>query len=159
MLLPALLGYHRYVITGDSMTGTYDRGSVLYSQEVPVEELREGDVITYVPPRSSSGNLVTHRIISIRDTRDGERVLRTKGDANKTADPGRFTLDGPTQARASFAIPYLGYAYAALSVREVRMAVIGLPAALIALALLVGLWRQAGEDAERKRRSVSQAEA
>jgi signal peptidase len=45
------------------------------------------------------------------------------------------------------AIPYAGYAFAALAIREVRMAVIGLPALLIALVLLVRLWRDAGEEA------------
>ena len=53
MLIPAALGYHRYVITGDSMSGSIDRGSIAFDDEVPVSELREGDVITYDPPQSS----------------------------------------------------------------------------------------------------------
>ena len=43
----------------------------------------------------------------------------------------------------------LGYGLAALAIREVRMAVIGLPALLIAVALLARLWREAGEEARR----------
>jgi signal peptidase len=149
MLVPALLGLDRYVITGDSMAGAYDRGSIVYERQVAVGELEVGDVITYTPPPGAGPQgKVTHRIVSIEE-RAGERVFRTKGDANRARDPWTFTLDQPVQARVEFAIPYLGYAFAALSVREVRMVVIGAPALLVAVALLAGLWREAGAEAER----------
>ena len=35
VLVPALLGYQRYVITSGSMTGTYDRGSLVFDKVVP----------------------------------------------------------------------------------------------------------------------------
>lgn len=146
MVVPAALGYERYVITGDSMDGTYDRGSILFSGQVPTEEVAVGDVITYEPPPgASSDGLVTHRVVSIKQ-RDGKRVYRTAGDANGSRDPWRFELTEPTQARASFHVPYLGYGLAALSVREVRMLVIGLPAMLIAITMGARLWRDAGGD-------------
>jgi signal peptidase len=44
-------------------------------------------------------------------------------------------------------IPYAGFVLAALSQRELRMLVVGLPALLIALMSLAGLWREAGTDA------------
>jgi signal peptidase len=158
MIVPAAVGLQRYVITGDSMSGTYDRGSILYSQEVPVDELEVGDVITYEPPRSEGiDGLVTHRIVSIDNLRRG-LVFRTKGDANAKADPWRFDLEGPTQARAEFDMPFVGYAFAALGIREVRMALIGLPALLIALALLVRLWRDAGEEARRRAEPAASGE-
>jgi signal peptidase len=72
----------------------------------------------------------------------GQRVLRTKGDANRAPDLwGEFVLRGAKQVRVAFYIPYVGYALGALSERKVRMVVIGLPALLIALATLAGLWR------------------
>ncbi len=147
MLAPPLLGYERYVITGGSMGEAYERGSILYARAVPIEELRIGDVITYdPPPKANVEGLVTHRIVSIvRD--DGELAFATKGDANEHRDPWQFTLDGPTQARAELELPYLGYAFAALAIREVRIALIGLPALIIALVLVARLWREAGEEA------------
>lgn len=149
-LAPALLGYERYAITGGSMTGSYDRGSILYAKAVPVSALRVGDVITYRPPRGEGpGGLVTHRIASI-GADGGERLFRTKGDANEHVDPWTFTLDRPTQARASFAVPYLGYVIGALSIRPVRMLLIGLPALLIALMLVGRMWREAGEELRRR---------
>lgn len=150
-IVPALLGYERYAITSGSMDGSYDRGSVAYADTVPVSDLRVGDVITYSPPRGESADeLLTHRIASIHRDREGELVFRTKGDANQHVDPWRFQLDGPTQARVSFGVPYVGYALAALSIKPIRMLVIGLPALLIALMLLARMWREAGEELRRR---------
>jgi signal peptidase I len=142
LVLPALAGYQRYAIVSGSMTGTYDRGSVVFDEVVPVSELRVGDVITYKPPAGSGPTgLVTHRISAITRDRDGSRVFRTKGDANQVADPWTFELAGPRQARVRAGVPYVGYAIAALSDRRLRMLIVGLPAALIALSSLAGLWR------------------
>lgn len=145
MLVPAVLGFDRYVITGDSMTGSYDRGSIIFERPVPVSELRAGDVITFEPPGGAgSQGLVTHRILEIKPDQGAGPVLRTKGDANAAPDPWEMTLEQPTQARAAFGIPYVGYAFAALSIKWVRMLVIGLPALLVAVAVLAGLWRESG---------------
>ena len=151
MLVPATLGLQRYVITGGSMTGTYNRGSIVFDHPVPVAELRVGDVITYRPPPTTGvDGLVTHRIVSIgRDARRGD-IFRTKGDANPKPDPWRFALARPTQARVAFALPYLGYGLATLSLRFVRMLVIGVPAILIAIVLIARLWREAGEEARAR---------
>jgi signal peptidase len=146
MIVPPLLGYERYVIAGGSMDGAYDRGSIVFDEVVAVSELRVGDVITYDPPAEAGvEGPLTHRIVSIRD-RGGERYFRTEGDANQSPDPWRFTLDQPTQARVAFHVPYVGYALAALSVRWVRMLLIGLPALVIAIALAVRLWQDAGAE-------------
>jgi signal peptidase I len=159
VLVPAALGYERYVITSGSMAGSYDRGSIVYARPVPVGSLAVGDVITFAPPRvHTGGGLVTHRIASIgRDAR-GRRVFRTKGDANRSADPWKFSLARPTQPRAAFRVPHAGYLLAALSVREVRMAAIGGPALLIALGVLARLWAEAGAE-QRRRREAAAREA
>jgi signal peptidase len=150
MLVPSLLGFQRYVITGGSMTGTFDRGSIVYDRVVPTSQLRVGDVITYKPPPVAQvRHPITHRIVAMWRDRHGVPFYRTKGDANRTPDLWKFTLPHSNQARVSFHVPYLGYVYSALGVRAVRMVVIGLPALLIALATLASLWRDAGRDARR----------
>jgi signal peptidase len=143
MLVPPLAGYERYVITGGSMSGAIERGAIVYARAVPVDDLRVGDVITYSPPRGAApASKVTHRIVWAGRGASGARAFRTKGDANRAADPWRFELSGPTQARVAAHVPYVGYALAALGVRWVRVVVIGVPAALIAIAVLAGAWRE-----------------
>lgn len=151
LLIPAALGYQRYVIVSGSMTGTYDRGSIVFDKEVPAGDLRVGDPITYEPPPNASPEkLLTHRIVWIGHNSTGERIYRTKGDANETADPWTFSLDKPTQAKVAFSVPYLGYILAALSIPTVRMLAIGIPAVVVAFLILAGIWRDAGEESRRR---------
>jgi signal peptidase len=128
-LVPALLGYDRYVVTGGSMAGSIPRGSLVYERAEPVEHLRSGDVITYV----HDGARLTHRIAWTGRDGQGRRLFTTKGDANPAPDPWRFTLPRDTQPVARFHVPLAGYALSALAIRALRMLVIGLPALVIAL--------------------------
>ena len=157
LVAPSLLGWERYVIVSGSMTGTYDRGSLVFDEVVPVESLKVGDVITYKPPPGSGPHgLVTHRIAKIsKDPKSGERVYRTKGDANQVADPWKFLLPDKEQARVVAGVPKVGFVLAALAQREIRMLIIGLPALLIALFVMGGLWRDAGREAEAQAATAS----
>ena len=149
LVVPAVLGYQRYVIVSGSMTGSYDRGSLVFDDVVPTRDLKVGDVITYTPPPGSGPTgLVTHRIAAITRDAQGTRY-RTKGDANAAADPWTFTLRGERQARVVASVPWAGYALSALSDRRVRLLVVGVPALLIAITALGGLWRESGAAAER----------
>ena len=151
MVLPPLFGYQRYVITGASMTGSIDKGSVLFSKKVPESQLKVGDVITYQPPKGfGPRELVTHRIVSIKRSQSGAPVFQTKGDANQAADPWTFTPDQREQARAAVHIPYVGYVFAALGKQSLRIALLAFPAILIALLMLVRVWHEAGEEVRRR---------
>lgn len=138
MLVPALLGYGRYVITGGSMGSALPRGSIAYEKPVPVRRLRVGDVITYTPPASAGvEGRVTHRIVAIGQG----GVMRTKGDANAAPDPWRFTLARAAQPVERFHLPLAGYVIAALAIRVVRVLVIGLPALAVAFVSFARVWR------------------
>lgn len=145
-IVPSAFGLQRYVITGGSMSGSIELGSVVFAEVVPVGDLEVGDVITYMPPPESGiDNLVTHRIVSIEDG-----VYVTKGDANPKKDPWSFQLPQATQARVSYDVPYVGHAFIALADREKRMLLIGVPAgtiALISLVQLLGALRRRPDEA------------
>lgn len=135
-VIPSFLGYERYVLTGGSMSGTYEKGSVVFDRLVPVDELRVGDVISYVPPPDTGVNhLVTHRIVKMTPGRNGT-VLRTRGDANEGTDPWTFSLVDEQQPVVDFAVPHVGYAMIALADRDTRMLLVGVPAGLVALIAL-----------------------
>ena len=137
LLVPGLLGFERYVITGDSMSGTIERGSLVFARAVPVETLAVNDVITYFPPPDSGiTNLVTHRVSAIDVTAEGP-VFYTKGDANESVDPWSFGLTAPTQAKVDFAVPAVGFVFIVLADPPTRIFVLGIPAALVALFCVV----------------------
>jgi len=155
MFVPGLLGLDRYVITGGSMSGTFERGALVFERQVPVSDLRVGDIITYLPP-SESGltELVTHRIVSIEPgtgTSAGP-TFRTQGDANQDPDPWTFTLALDVQPRVEGWLPEVGWIFIALAEPGVRILAIGVPAAIIALLslrdLMRALRRRSEDDAQ-----------
>jgi len=148
-LVPPLLGYQRFVVVGGSMEPTIHRGSVIFDEIVPVEDLRPGDVITFVPPGHTTPS--THRIVSRELDAERSWLFRTKGDANAAPDAQPFVLERPVQARVAFVIPYLGHLFMALGTQTVRMALIVVPAVLIALWMLAGVWRDAGRLVQQER--------
>lgn len=151
MLVPALLGFQRYVILTGSMTGTYNRGSIVFDRPVPVSQLRVGDPITYSPPPGfTSEARVTHRIWSIHRGVNGQRIFKTKGDANKHPDAWSFTLNQPTQDEVVFDVPDVGYVFLILSLRDFRFVLVGVPALIIGLLLLQGFWRAGGVEVRRQ---------
>ncbi len=156
ILVPALLGYQRYIIVGGSMTGTIAKGSVVYERLTPVSQLKVGDIITFVPPGYTEP--VTHRIIAIQQGPGGSPVFQTKGDFNPVRDPWKMSLKGPEQPRYVFHIPCVGYVLAAVAIRKVRMILIGIPAVVIAFSLLWSLWTQAGDDVRRRNDEMLLAE-
>lgn len=141
-VVPSLIGFERYVIVGGSMSGSFERGSVAFEKLTPVSELEVGDVITYQPPAESGlTTLVTHRIVSVKETADGQHLFRTKGDANDKADPWKFTLPEGQQPRVEFTVPLVGHAFMAIADRETRMLLVGVPAGLVCLLGLADLAR------------------
>jgi signal peptidase len=156
-IAPSLFGYSRYVITGPSMTGSHDKGSVVFEKPVAVDQLQVGDVITYLPPPDSGvPNLVTHRIAKMEPAEGGGTVITTKGDANASPDPWQFKLVDDVQPVVRFGVPHAGWLFIALAHREVRMLAIGVPAVLIALAALLDLVRAVRDS---RRRPVDRGQA
>ena len=159
MILPSLLGFHRYVITSGSMEPAIPTGAVVYDKAVAVADLEVGDVITFVPPPEYDIETpVTHRIVEIsaapedqKEKATAGRMFRTKGDANEARDPWLMVLDQPTQDRVEHHVPYVGYVYQWLSTRWVQLLVIGLPALAIAVVIARALWREAGNAVRRER--------
>lgn len=146
VLLPIGLGLERYVMSGDSMDAGPDgisQGSVLFEREVPVSEVRVGDVITYSPPESSGvDGRVTHRVIAIR-----AGGLFTQGDAEPRRDPWVLRGESATVSRVEYTLPFVGYAYLLVAEPGVWLVVV---VSAGALALLLS-----GEI--RRRRRVSPA--
>jgi signal peptidase len=157
LLLPSILGYQRYAITGGSMTGTIDKGSLIYAELVPVSSLHKGDIVTFKPPQGfGKRGTITHRIVWIGRNNTGKPVFRTRGDANDAQDPWKLSFDKSHQPRYAAQIPYVGYMLEALGIRWVRILAVGLPALAIAITILLNLWREAGQADEQQPKPESE---
>ena len=81
-----IFGYYMYDVLTDSMSGTIEPGDVILCKAVEdVNELKEGDIITFKAPNGNYNE--THRIIEIARNEDGSiKYFKTKGDNVKEAD-------------------------------------------------------------------------
>ena len=82
-----LFGHSLFRVVTGSMEPTIPIGSILVSQDVPIEEIEKDDVVCFRSTNPGSGGMiVTHRVVGVYDTPDGIRCLRTKGDNNLSVD-------------------------------------------------------------------------
>lgn len=104
----ALSGYRPVVLSTGSMAPSAPAGSVLVARPVAPERVAVGDIVVM----RRGGSLVSHRVIERIDT-DGIVLVRTKGDANVTADATPYRLAGDHLV-ARWIVPGLGRPLAAV---------------------------------------------
>lgn len=137
----------RPVLSG-SMRPDLPVGGVVVTQRVPLDSLAVGDVAVFHPPVDPRLDYV-HRIIWLR-RRAGELLVRTKGDANATADPWLLHVRGRWGYVARFSVPWIGYAAVWVHSPPVRHAAVigaGVLASVLVASVLI----------DRRRRSRAPA--
>ncbi len=118
-------------------------GSVAFIEDVPAESLEVGDVIVFRPPSAGEAREpLMHRIVSIEEV-EGQRVIRTKGDANDSVDPWELGISGEG-GRLVFFVPYVGYLLWFFQTRLAWAAIVLPAAAYTGLVALRRIWAPAG---------------
>lgn len=135
---PRVLPYKVMYVRSGSMRPTMGVGALAVYVPTPAATLGRGDVIAFSPP-DHPGELVSHRIHKVVDGASG-RTFVTKGDANAEPDPWRVPATG-TGWRMVAAVPFVGYAVAAMTVPAVRFGLVVLLAVWAAAVLLIDMWR------------------
>ncbi len=95
-------GFTPYAIKTQSMEPEIPVNSLAYVSSIEFDELKTGDIITYV---AEDGVTVTHRIVSIDNS---ERMLRLKGDNNEFPD-ALSVKESQVLGKVIFTIPFLGH--------------------------------------------------
>ena len=144
-----LFGYSPYIMYGGSMGSTAPVGSLAFIEIVPAESLNVGDVVVFRPPSTGEAREpVMHRIISVGEV-NGQQVVRTKGDANESADPWELRLTGEG-GRLVFVAPYAGYLLWFVKTRAAWSFVVLPLAAYLGFLALRRIWAPPGRrEAER----------
>lgn len=99
-----LVGLTPYTVLSGSMEPNYHVGSLVYIRDVDPLTLQVNDPVTY---HMTDGTVVTHRIHEVLE-QSGDRIYRTKGDANDRPDGPLLTPDRVI-GKPVFTIPLLGY--------------------------------------------------
>ena len=92
-------GLHALFFRSGSMQPTIGTGAMALAVQVPVSEVRTGDVVSVTTPQ---GSRVTHRVVS----RTGDALV-LKGDANAVPDATPYRTE--TVDRVVTHVPMLGY--------------------------------------------------
>ncbi len=79
-----IFGFKKYVVTTNSMQPTYNKGDLIVTKKVNIDEINENDIITYYT--GNEKNTTTHRVIQISKSDDGRIQFQTKGDNNSGPD-------------------------------------------------------------------------
>ena len=99
--IPMVIKWKPVVVLTGSMEPTYKVGSVIYYKQVPKEEIKQGDAITFT---LKDNTFVTHRVNKIEND-----MYETKGDANESPDPEKVSYDNIKGKVQKLYIPYVGY--------------------------------------------------
>jgi len=138
-VLPRLAGYGTLVVRGGSMGEAYPTGSLVVSRSMAAKEVRVGDAILVGEENAAGKSLPTlHRVVSLSQQGD-QIVVQTKGDANETADPNLYVLNGHV-ATPVYTLPYLGYLLGFVLTQLGWVLVVAIPATILSLLMLRSIW-------------------
>lgn len=98
-----ILGFRLMAIQTESMRDVYEIGTLVLVDKVSPDEIRTGDVISYVTDNNLT--VVTHRVIDIDSV---NRCFYTKGDMNPAADTSPVLFENLI-GKVTLGIPAVGY--------------------------------------------------
>lgn len=107
IVVPAATGSTPMTVLTASMEPAYPPGTLVIVKPTDPAEIRIGDVVTY-QIASGKPEVVTHRVVSVISTSEGERRFITQGDNNAAPDAVAVQT---VQVRGTvwYAIPWIGY--------------------------------------------------
>lgn len=131
VVVPRLFGATPYSILSGSMQPSLEPGDLIVVRPTEIDDIGVGSVITY-QIESGQPTVATHRVVAI-GWRDGERVVRTQGDANNTPD-AEWVRAVQIKGEVWYHAPFLGHLHSALSGSQRDLLVKAVAGSLLAYA-------------------------
>lgn len=144
------IGLNVYTVLSGSMEPTYHVGSLIYVKDVDTDELKAGDVITYMLDEDT---IVTHRIADVIPDETDPSIIRfqTKGDANDSVD-GSLVHYKNVIGTPVFSIPKLGYLANYIQKPPGRYIAISAGAIILLLVFLPDLFSNDDKSEKKKKK-------
>ncbi|RVW00078.1 signal peptidase I [Rhodococcus spongiicola] len=149
IVIPRIAGATPYTVLTGSMVPTYPPGTLIVVKPEDPAALEAGDAITF---QKESGNpeVVTHRIIMVRQNSQGERTFVTQGDANPVRDANPVV---PEQVRGKvwYSVPYMGHVNTLITGQQRSLMVAVVVGALLIYAgsMFIGAARDRGRSKDQ----------
>lgn len=144
------IGLNVYTVLSGSMEPTYHVGSLIYVKDVDTDELKAGDVITYMLDEDT---IVTHRIVDVIPDETDPSIIRfqTKGDANDSVDRSLVHYKNVIGTPV-FSIPKLGYLANYIQKPPGRYIAISAGAIILLLVFLPDLFSDDDKSEKKKKK-------
>lgn len=148
------IGLNVYTVLSGSMEPTYHVGSLIYVKDVDTDELKTGDVITYMLDEDT---IVTHRIADVIPDETDPSIIRfqTKGDANDSVD-GSLVHYKNVIGTPVFSIPKLGYLANYIQKPPGRYIAISAGAIILLLVFLPDLFSDDDKSEKKKKKQKNE---
>jgi len=143
--VPVVVGGRSFSVLSGSMEPNISTGDLVITLPIAPADAVPGDIVTFNDPIDES-RLITHRVASSTDVGEKYRFV-TKGDANNSVE--RWSV--PTSGRIGkvmVRLPKLGYVMTATRSPAARVALVTLPALLLAGFALASIWRRPSKEKE-----------
>ncbi len=146
----SFFGYRIFTVATGSMIPMYDIGDTLLVKDVPIEDIKVGDAVTYSSEIGGRPANITHEVVDIELDENGKYSFHTKGIANNIEDPivGEEQVVGKVIHKFFF-LSILGF----ITTKKILLLlVITIPLAiLVAIEIIKMLYREETELQEEKR--------
>jgi len=153
IVVPKVAGATPLTILTSSMEPGLPPGTLIYVLPIAPEAVGVGDVITY-QIRSGYPDLITHRVISVSSSEDGETSFILQGDNNGA--PDQPIKPEQIQARLWYAVPYMGFVNSTVNGENRAWIIPVIAAGLIAYAaflIIAGVVGAVGKRTRKRRRA------
>lgn len=95
---------------------SFRQGDLIIIKKTADKDIKKGDIITF---KMSDHNLLSHRVIDIRQNESGKTIFQTQGDMNQSPDPivssdrvvGKYMMKLPKLGKIMTLIKYKWYVF------------------------------------------------
>ncbi|HKH29601.1 MAG TPA: signal peptidase I [Gaiellaceae bacterium] len=138
VVAPTLFGGRSLTVMSGSMEPALGVGDVVINSRVRPADVRVGDIVTFSDPEGT-GKLITHRVRRVRIV-EGTAHVVTKGDNTNAVE--RWNIPAADSlGRVEYRVPLLGFLIFWLHGALASVALIVVPALLLAGFELRRIWR------------------
>lgn len=102
-VIPNILGFHGFTVSTGSMEPAIKTGDYLISKKVKSDDIKVGDIITFI----DENTIITHRVSEIINQNE-ETMFITKGDGNNVEDDTTVMSENIV-SKYVFKVPMIGY--------------------------------------------------
>jgi signal peptidase I len=140
--VPVAFGMRPLTVLTGSMRPVIQPGDMVVDEQIRGDQIRIGDIITFQEPHGD--RTITHRVRKVSIS-EGQARVTTRGDANDKPEKWQIPVAGSV-GRVVYQVPKIGYPVTWSHTRNGRLALVSIPALILALWAMVRIWRSKDDE-------------